>query len=90
MASSWATAVYVSCLLGSLACSALLLRAWHRRRSRLLLWTAISFVFFALNNFAQVADLVLFPSVNLWPVRIIPSILGVSLLLYGFVWETHR
>ena len=90
MNSPWAAAVYVSCLAASLACAALLFRAWYRSRSKLLLWTAAGFVFFALNNLALVADLVLFPSFYLWPLRFVPAFIGVSILLYGFVWETHR
>lgn len=83
------TAVYLLCLLTSTACAALLLRAYLRDRSRLLLWTAASFVFLALNNLALVADMVIFPSVDLWIWRQIAAALAVGVLLYGFVWEAE-
>lgn len=86
----WAAIVYALCLLASLACAGLLLRAWLRNRSRLLLWTAISFGFFAVNNLALVADMVFLPSVSLWPLRFAPSLIGLAVLLYGFVWETDQ
>jgi len=82
--------VYSLCLLTSAGCAWLLLRAWHRDRSRLLLWTAIAFAFFALNNLALVLDMIVFVDVQLWPARMIPSLLGFGILLYGFVWESGR
>jgi hypothetical protein len=82
------TAVYLLCLLTSLLCAVLLLRAYFRDRSRLLLWVAVSFVCFALNNMALVADMVLFPtSVDLLIVRQITGALAIGVLLYAFIWE---
>ena len=39
-----AAAVYVLCALTSLACAVLLLRAYLRRKVRLLLWSGLGFV----------------------------------------------
>ena len=50
----------------------------------------MSFVFLALNNLALVADMVIFPMTYLWPLRFIPSFLAVSVLLFGFIWESDR
>lgn len=83
------TAVYLLCLLTSTVCAGLLLRAYRRGRSRLLLWTAISFVFLALNNLALVADMVIFPSVDLWIWRQISVMIALGVLLYGFIWEVE-
>ena len=83
------TAVYLLCLLTSSGCATLLLRAWSRGRSRLLLWTGVSFVFLALNNLALVADMVIFPSVDLWIWRPLAAAIALGVLLYGFIWEVE-
>ncbi|HEX4740000.1 MAG TPA: DUF5985 family protein [Caulobacteraceae bacterium] len=84
------TAVYVLCLLTSIVCSILLLRAYIRTKGRLLLWTAISFVFLSLNNLCLVADLVIFPDVDLTFLRQGTTLLALATLLYGFIWEVER
>ena len=84
------TAVYLLCLVTSSVCAGLLLRAYFRERSRLLLWTAASFVFLALNNLALVADMVVFPSLDLWMLRQAAVALALGVLLYGFIWEVER
>ena len=69
----------------------LLTRAWLASRSRLLLWTAISFGFLALNNLLLVADLVIFiTQVNLLPYRQATAGLAIASLLYGFIWEVDE
>lgn len=83
------TAVYLLCLLTSGLCAILLLRAYFRERSRLLLWTAVSFVFLALNNLALVADMVVFPATDLWVWRQLAAFLALGVLLYGFIWEAE-
>lgn len=85
-----ATTVYLLCLVTSGMCAGLLLRAYLRERSRLLLWVAVCFVFLALNNLALVADLVVFPTLDLWILRQVAAILALAVLLYGFVWEADR
>ena len=90
MTAWWPAFVYGLCLLASVLCAALLLRAWRRDRSRLLLWTAVAFGFFALNNLALVLDMVVFIQTPLWPLRMIPNLLGFGVLIYGFVWESAR
>ena len=82
--------VYSLCLLTSASCAWLLLRAWRRDRSRLLLWTAIAFSFFALNNLTLVLDMMVFVDRHLWVARMIPNLLGFGILLYGFIWESDR
>jgi hypothetical protein len=84
------TAVYILCLATSCVCAGLLLRAYARSRARLLLWTALSFVCLAFNNLFLVADMVVFPDVDLWALRQIPSFAAIAILLYGFIWEAER
>ena len=82
--------VYTLCLLASAFCASLLLHTWRRTQSRLLFWTALGFAFLAVNNLFLVADMVLFPKVDLWPWRQAASGLAVAVLLYGFIWEAER
>jgi hypothetical protein len=84
---SAAVVTYLLCLATSLACAGLLGRAYYRARSRLLLWTSVSFTFFALNNLLLVADMLIFTEVDLLPWRQLAAGLGVATLIYGFVWE---
>lgn len=84
------TAVYMLCLITSIACAALLLRAWRGNGTKLLLWTAISFVFLSFNNLVLVADKVLFPDTYLTPLRQLTAALALGVLLYGFIWEAEQ
>jgi hypothetical protein len=79
--------VYLLCLATSLACAGLLARAYRRSRGRLLLWCAISFSLFAVNNLLLVADLVVFPTHDLWAWRQFSAAAAIGVLLYGFIWE---
>lgn len=82
--------VYTLCLVASAACAFLLLARWRSSRTRLLFWTALGFVFLAVNNLFLVADLVLFPTVDFWPWRQAASAAAIGVLLYGFIWEAER
>lgn len=81
------TAVYSLCLLTSVVCAGLLLRAYFRDRSRLLLWTALSFLLFAVNNLLLVADMIFLPTVDLWVWRQLAAAAALVVLIYGFVME---
>ena len=82
--------VYVLCMATSAACAVLLARTYGRTRSRLLLWTAVSFVLLAANNFLLVLDMLVFQSVDLWPLRSALLLGALVVLLYGFIWEADR
>lgn len=82
--------VYLLCLVASAVCAYLLLHTWRRSRTRLLFWAALGFAALAVNNLFLVADLVLFPTVDLWLARQAASAAAVGLLLYGFIWEAER
>lgn len=82
--------VYVLCLLTSLVCTGLLVRAWLRSRSKLLLWSAISFSLLALNNVFVVIDVVITPPDESWLwARQIAALAAVCVLLYAFIWEVE-
>lgn len=82
-----AAAVYILCFLTSLACAILLLRSYRQSRVRLLLWSGLCFVGFALNNAILFIDAIVVPEVDLSLVRSLPALIGLGLLLYGLVWE---
>ena len=82
-------AVFLLCFATSVVCLILLVRSYLRTRTRLLLWSSLCFVFLALNNLLLFIDVVVFPvEVDLLPYRQLTSLIGVSVLLYGFIWET--
>ena len=87
MQSQIAVIVYFLCFATSAGCGILLVRSYLRTRTTLLLWTAICFVFLALNSFLVVIDLVFLPDVDLRLARLAASIVALSTLLYGFIWE---
>ena len=82
-----AEAVYFLCALTSAGCAALLLRAYARRRTRLLLWCALCFIGLTLNNVLLFTDLVLVPDVDLSLLRQVSALASVLVLLYGLVWD---
>lgn len=84
-----AAAVYVLCALTSLACAVLLLRGFATRGVRLLLWSGLGFIWFAVGNAMLVADLVIFPDRDLQLLREVPVLAGIIILLYGLVWDSQ-
>jgi hypothetical protein len=86
----WATSVYVLCLAASAVCAVLLVRSYLLSRNRLLLWSAICFVCLALNNLAVVLDIIYLTEADLALLRIVASLVGVTALLYGFIFEVDE
>jgi hypothetical protein len=81
-------AIYLLCALTAALCAALLLRGYARTHTRLLLWSGLCFCGLALNNAMLVLDRAT-PLVDLSTARTLPALLGLSLLIYGLVWETR-
>jgi hypothetical protein len=84
------TAVYTLCFLTSSGCALLLARSYRRTGARLLLWSALCFLFLGLNNLAVMVDLLLIPQRNFNLLRVTLSLAGISLLLFGLIWETRE
>jgi hypothetical protein len=84
-----AAIAYLLCAATALACATLLLRAWRRSGTRLLLWSGLCFCFLTLNNVLLTVDLVVFPTVDLFLLRNLTALAGISLLLYGLIRETR-
>jgi len=85
-----AGAVYILCSVTALGCALLLLRSYRRSGLRLLLWSGGCFLCLALNNALVFVDLVLVPDVDLVVWRNLIAAAGMSLLLYGLVWDSGR
>ena len=82
-----APVVYLLCALTSLACAVLLLRGYRRSRARLLFWSGLCFVGFFLNNLLLIVSVPGVSAATLEVWRTVPALVGVSLLVYGLVWE---
>jgi hypothetical protein len=77
-------------ILTSAACMVLLFRAYATSGLRLLLWSALCFVFLSLNNVLVFFDVVVFPTeIDLRPYRLAVALVGILFLLYGFILEAE-
>lgn len=84
-----APVVYVLCFLTSLACTILLLNQFRRSRVRLLLWSGLCFLGFALNNAMLFVDRIVYPKIDLFWFRTTPALVGLILLVYGLTWDAE-
>jgi hypothetical protein len=80
--------VYALCALASLVCAALLFRGYRQTGRRLLFWSALCFGCFCANNLVLIVDVHMMPERDLSVLRSIPSLIGISLLIYGLVWDS--
>jgi hypothetical protein len=85
-------AVYILCFLTSASCAALLGRRYLATRTPLLLWSAISFAFLALNNLVLVLDLVVWPGPDpdLRLPRLLLALAASSSLLFGVIYKIEE
>ena len=81
--------VYVLCFVTSLACAWLLWRGYRRDGVRLLFWSSACFAGLALNNLLLIVDTRITPTIDLSVVRVVPAVIGATLLLFGLVWESR-
>lgn len=82
-----AETIYSLCTLTSLACAWLLLSSYRRTRHRLQFWSGLCFGVMTLNNLLLLFDKVVFPMVDLLPLRLASALVAVMLLLYGLIYE---
>jgi hypothetical protein len=90
VASWFPTLVYTLCFLTSSACALLLARSYRRTGARLLLWSALCFLFLALNNFVVILDLLLLPDFDFRLARLALALAAVGVLLLGFIWDLEE
>ena len=81
--------LYVLAVLTCLACTVFLFRGYAASGLRLLLWSALCFVFLTLNNLLLFFDLVIFAELDLRPWRLAAALVGLLFLLYGFIFESE-
>jgi hydrogenase/urease accessory protein HupE len=81
--------VYVLCALTSIICAVLLFRGFRRSGTRLLFWSAWSFVGLALNNLLLFVDLILVPTIDLGILRAVMALIGLMVLVFGLIWESR-
>jgi hypothetical protein len=81
--------LYALAVLSSLTCTVLLLQGYARRRIRLLMWSGICFAGLTVNNLALFFDQVIYPDENLRLWRLIPALVAMMFLLYGFIWDAE-
>ncbi|HEX9933119.1 MAG TPA: DUF5985 family protein [Allosphingosinicella sp.] len=82
--------VYVLCFATSSACAFLLGRSYRSTSARLLLWSALCFVFLAANNLLLFVDMLVIRDVDLRLGRLLLSLAAVGILLFGFVWDMEE
>jgi len=84
-----AEAVYVLCALTSIICAVLLFRGFRQSGTRLLFWSAWSFVGLALNNLLLFVDLIIVPTIDLGILRAATALIGLMVLVFGLIWESR-
>ena len=81
--------LYAMAVLTSVACMALLFRGYARTGLRLLLWSALCFIFLTANNVLLFVDNVIAPELDLRPYRLLAALVGIGCLLYACIWEAE-
>lgn len=90
MIASLSGLVYLLCFLASALCAILLVRQYAASPTPVLLWSAGCFVLLALSNLLVVVDQLILTEENLRPARLVLTLLAVSVLLFGFIWNSER
>jgi len=90
MIASLSGLVYLLCFLAATLCAVLLVRRHLAAPTPVLLWSAACFVFLALSNLLVVIDQMVFVEISLRIPRLVLTLVAVSLLLYGFIWEAEK
>jgi hypothetical protein len=82
--------LFLLAALTSFACMVLLFRGYARTGVRLLLWSGFCFIFLTANNVLLFVDTIVLPTqVDLRPHRLLMALIGISCLLYAFIWEAE-
>jgi cytochrome b subunit of formate dehydrogenase len=81
------TLVYSLCFATSALCAYLLGRSFFRSRSRLLFWSAVCFALLALVNGVVILDMEILPQIDFRPFRLWLTLIAISMLLFGFIWD---
>jgi len=82
-----AVIIYGLCTITAFLCCFLLAQAYGRSRYRLLLWGSLCFAGLTLNNALVIADKFIIHDYDLGTWRLAAAFLGMSVLLYGLIWD---
>ena len=81
--------IFTLCAVTSLLAGLLLLRAYRQGKVRLLFWSGLCFLWFALNNIFLIIDKRILPAVDLSALRSATVLVGLCCLLYGLIWDSE-
>ena len=81
--------VYSLCAILSIACATLLVRGYLRSRARFLMWSALCFVFLAVNNILLFLDKIVFKEMDFSMWRSGAAMVAMALLVIGLVWDAE-
>lgn len=81
--------IYGLCALTASLCAWLLLKAYSRRKYRLLLWGGLCFVGLTMSNVFLVIDKLIVQEVDLSVVRHLLTLSSLLILLYGLILDTE-
>jgi hypothetical protein len=81
--------IYGLCTFTSLVCAWMLLGSYRRNGVRLLFWSGLCFIGMSVNNVLLVLDKLVFPQVDLLPLRLISALVALLLLLFGLIYENN-
>jgi hypothetical protein len=80
--------VYLLSTATSFLCCIMLFRGYRRTKVRLLLWSSLCFLGLTIDNLVLYIDLFVVPDVDLTTIRRLPGLIGLSLLVFGQVWDS--
>jgi hypothetical protein len=78
--------VYILCAATSLMCAILLGRGYWRSRAKLLFWSSLCFLGMTIENVLLYVDRIVVPDIGLDPLRKIPGLVALMLLVFGLVF----
>jgi len=81
-----ASLVYALCSITSLLCAVLLLRAYFKSRSRVLLWSGLCFTGLMLSNAVLVLDKLVYTDIDLLSLRHSLTLVSLLMLLFGLIY----
>ena len=84
-----AIVAYTLCTITALSCAYLLMKAYWASASRLIMWCGLCFCGLTISNALILVDLLLITNGDLYDLRIATTLLSVSLLVFGLVWESR-
>jgi hypothetical protein len=84
-----AKTIYLLCAATSLLVAMMLMRQYLKSRTRLVLWSVVSFAGLAVNSVLVYVDLVMYTGVDLSLYRSAAGAFAMAVMLYGLIWETR-